>query len=69
MDDHAPAAARARIGERVGFNLASAAGIAEIDMCCVDVEQATRLRDVVGASAIGGKAGCPSRITRKTISA
>src|SRR5712691_3553468 len=55
-DDQAPAAARARMRERVRFSLASAVGIAGLDMCCVDVEQATRLRDVVGASAVGEKA-------------
>src|SRR5260370_32568520 len=51
-DDHAPAAARARIRKRLGFGVASAAGIAGLDMGCLDVEQLTRLRDVVGASAV-----------------
>ena len=35
-----------------GFSLASAAGIAGLDMGCVDVEQLTRLGDVVGASGV-----------------
>src|SRR5205807_8948229 len=55
-DDHAPAAARARMRERLGFSLTSAAGIAEFDACWVYVEQLTRPRDVVGASAIGEEA-------------
>ena len=42
--------------ERLGFSLTSAAGIAELDACWVYVEQLTRPRDVVGASAIGEEA-------------
>ena len=42
--------------ERLRFSLASAAGIAGLDMCCVDVEQPTRLGDVVGASGVGEEA-------------
>src|SRR6266567_7044481 len=51
-DDQAPAAARARMRERLGFSLARGAGIAGLDMGCLDVEQLTRLRDVVGASGV-----------------
>src|SRR6202521_6239052 len=55
-DDHAPAAAWARMRERLGFGLASAAGIAGLDVGCLDVEQLTRLGDVVGASGVGEEA-------------
>src|SRR5438309_12034947 len=55
-DDHAPAAAWARMRERPRFSVASAAGIARLDMCGPHVEQLTRLRDVVGASAVGEEA-------------
>src|SRR5260370_33191681 len=51
-DDHAPTAARARMRERLRFGVASAAGIAGFEVCCRRVEQLTRLRDVVGASAV-----------------
>src|SRR6266568_5056889 len=51
-DDHAPAAARARMRERMGFSLAHGAGVAGLEVCCLDVEQLMRLRDVVGASAV-----------------
>jgi hypothetical protein len=54
-DDHAPAAARTRMRERLRFSVASA-GIAGLDMCGPHVEQPTRLRDVVGASAVGEEA-------------
>src|SRR6266568_2519276 len=59
-DDQAPAAARARMRERLGFSLARGAGIAGLDMGCLDVEQLTRLRDVVGASGVCEEAGDPS---------
>src|SRR5260370_39937870 len=52
-DDHAPAAARARMRERLRFNLANAASIAGLELCCRHVEQLTRLGDVVGASGVG----------------
>src|SRR6267143_6541705 len=55
-DDHAPAAARARMRERLRFSVASAAGIAGLDMCGPHVEQPPRLRDVVGAPAVGEEA-------------
>src|SRR5260370_11638232 len=51
-DDHAAAAARARMRGRLRFGVASAAGIAGFEVCCRRVEQLTRLRDVVGASAV-----------------
>src|SRR5258708_40206701 len=51
-DDHAPAAAGLRMRERLGFGIASGAGIAGLEVCCLDVEQLMRLRDVVGASAV-----------------
>src|SRR5579864_1894493 len=49
-DDHAPAAARARMRERLRFD--SAAGIAGFDVCWLRIEQLARLRDVVGASSV-----------------
>src|SRR5271169_1849182 len=55
-DDHAPAAARARIRERLRLGVTSAAGIVRLDACWLHVEQLTRPRDVVGASAIGEEA-------------
>ncbi len=42
--------------ERLGFGIASAAGIAGLGMGVLDVEQLTRLRDVVGASGVGEEA-------------
>src|SRR5262249_9003552 len=45
-----------RMRERLRFSLASAAGIAGLDMGWLDVEQPTRLRDVVGASGVGEEA-------------
>ena len=42
--------------ERLRFSVASPAGIAALDMYCLDVKQSTRLRDVVGASAVGEEA-------------
>jgi hypothetical protein len=38
--------------ERLWFSVASAAGIAGLDVCCLHVEQLTRPRDVVGAPAV-----------------
>jgi hypothetical protein len=42
--------------ERLGFSLTRAAGIAGLDACSLYVEQLTRPRDVVGASAISEEA-------------
>ena len=38
--------------EHLWLSVASAAGIAGLDVCCLHFEQLTRLRDVVGASAV-----------------